>query len=248
VFVFSFAMADYSSDEDDEKEEMRQMFLAIDEDNSGHITKDEFIDALHNNPRVKHFVNHSDTLRKLVARKNFDDAFRKMDSDNGGEVTFDEFWRFMQTEADEKNIRRLFKAIDKDGSKRITKDELVWAVKNNPEVHEFAMKSHVLGPLIQSGNWEDAFTSMDRDAHDKDADGHGEVDIHEFFRFCKSMAVKAEVARLKLLGAKKKQKADAVGLKMKQDTLRRYTSHRSTSGIGGTYTISTWPSSYGVGL
>ena len=48
--------------------------------------------------------------------------------------------------------------------------------------------------------------------------------------------------------AKKKQKADAVGLKMKQDTLRRYTSHRSTSGIGGTYTISTWPSSYGVGL
>ena len=59
-------MADYSSDEDDEKEEMRQMFLAIDEDNSGHITKEEFIDALHNDPRVKHFVNHSDTLRKLV--------------------------------------------------------------------------------------------------------------------------------------------------------------------------------------
>ena len=29
-------------------------------------------------------------------------------------MTFVEFWKFMQQEADERNIRKLFKAIDKD--------------------------------------------------------------------------------------------------------------------------------------
>ena len=115
-------MADYSSDEDVEKEELRRLFDTIDDDGSGHISKEEFIDAVHNNKNVKKFVSESHMLRKLVARKNFDDAFRKMDTDDGGEVTFVEFWKFMQQEADERNIRKLFKAIDKDGSKKITKE------------------------------------------------------------------------------------------------------------------------------
>ena len=173
---------EYSSDEDEDKESCRHMFESIDDDNSGHISKEEFIDAIHNNPLVKKYVAESRMLRRLVARKNFDDAFRKMDTDDGGEVTFIEFWRFMQAENDEKNIRKLFKAIDKDGSKRITKEELVWAVKNNPEVQHFAHNSHILGPLIEQDDWEEAFSLMDRDSGGDD--GHGEVDIHEFFRFC----------------------------------------------------------------
>ena len=87
-------MADYSSDEDVEKEELRRLFDTIDDDGSGHISKEEFIDAVHNNKNVKKFVSESHMLRKLVARKNFDDAFRKMDTDDGGEVTFVEFWKF----------------------------------------------------------------------------------------------------------------------------------------------------------
>ena len=70
-------MGDYSSDEDVEKEELRRLFDTIDDDGSGHISKEEFIDAVHNNKVVKKFVSESHMLRKLVARKNFDDAFRK---------------------------------------------------------------------------------------------------------------------------------------------------------------------------
>ena len=69
-------------------------------ENSRHYSKEEFIDAIHNNPLVKKYVAESRMLRRLVARKNFDDAFRKMDTDDGGEVTFIEFWRFMQAEND----------------------------------------------------------------------------------------------------------------------------------------------------
>ena len=239
-------MADYSSDEDVEKEELRRLFDTIDDDGSGHISKEEFIDAVHNNKNVKKFVSESHMLRKLVARKNFDDAFRKMDTDDGGEVTFVEFWKFMQQEADERNIRKLFKAIDKDGSKKITKEELIWAFHNQPEVKEFAMKSHILRPLIKNDNFDEAFKAMDRDSHEDD--GHGEVDIHEFFRFCKRMAAKAEIARLKSLGVKNKKKQDMKEIRMRQDALRRYCTHKGSGSTGGTYTISIWPSSYGVGL
>ena len=93
---------------------------------------------------------------------------------------------------------------------------------------------------------DEAFKAMDRDSHEDD--GHGEVDIHEFFRFCKRMAAKAEIARLKSLGVKNKKKQDMKEIRMRQDALRRYCTHKGSGSTGGTYTISIWPSSYGVGL
>ena len=117
-----------------EKDTLRLLFKAIDVDNSGHISKEEFKEALHTSKKVQRFVNESQVLRVLVARDEFDQAFMKMDTDNSNEVTFEEFWQFCEAESDKRNIKELFKAIDKDGSKKITVDEFKWAFDN--ELHK----------------------------------------------------------------------------------------------------------------
>ena len=76
-------------------------------------------------------------------------------------------------------------------------DELIWAF-HNPEVKEFAMKSHILRPLITI--FDEAFKKQWIAMAMNDG---REVDIHEFL-FCKRMA-KAEIARLKSLGVKIKE-------------------------------------------
>ena len=59
LLITLLGMGDYSSDEDVEKEELRRLFDTIDDDGSGHISKEEFIDAVHNNKVVKKFVSES---------------------------------------------------------------------------------------------------------------------------------------------------------------------------------------------
>ena len=66
---------------DAEKAELRLLFKAIDVDSSGHISKEEFQEALHTSKKVQKFVNESQVLRVLVAREDFDTAFMKMDTD-----------------------------------------------------------------------------------------------------------------------------------------------------------------------
>jgi len=131
-----------------EKNELRLLFKAIDVDNSGHISKEEFKEALHTSKKVQKFVNSSQILRVLVSRNDFDQAFMKMDTDNSNEVTFEEFWQFCEEESDKRNIKELFKAIDKDGSKKITVEEFKWAFDNDSRVRDFVKRSHILAPLI----------------------------------------------------------------------------------------------------
>ena len=221
---------------------MRMLFDAIDEDRSGHIDKEEFISALHKSKRVQHFVHESQMLRSLVARKDFDTAFRKMDRDAEGGITFDEFWRFCEQEADKRNIKQLFRAIDKDGSKRITVDELKWAFTNSEEVKSFVRKSHVLAPLIHHAedgeeDWNAAFAAIDADSTGDD--GHGEIDIHEFFDFCKRMASRDHIARLKRMGERQKVADEQKKKKMQLDRIGQYVAHIAKGeGMGGSYTVS----------
>ena len=190
-----------------QKDDLRLLFKAIDVDNSGHISKEEFKEALHTSKKVKKFVNESQILRVLIARDDFDQAFMKMDTDNSNELTFEEFWQFCEQESDKRNIKMLFQAIDKDGSKSITVDEFRWAFTNDSRVREFVKRSHILAPLIHhredgSEDFEGAFAEIDGD--DQGKKGHGKIDIHEFFKFCKRMAAKEHAERLIRIGKRNK--------------------------------------------
>lgn len=230
-----------------QKDDLRLLFKAIDTDNSGHITKEEFMEALRTSKKVKKFVNESQILRVLVAREDFETAFMKMDKDNGGEVTFEEFWQFCEEESDKRNIKLLFQAIDKDGSKSITVDEFKWAFTNDSRVRDFVKRSHILAPLIHhredgSEDFDAAFAEIDGDDHGKK--GHGKIDIHEFFKFCKRMAAKEHAERLIRIGKRNKQLQQQKKKRMELDRIRQMVFHIAQPGPpAGTFTVSIWPSS-----
>jgi Ca2+-binding EF-hand superfamily protein len=230
---------------DAEKAELRLLFKAIDVDSSGHISKEEFQEALHTSKKVQKFVNESQVLRVLVAREDFDTAFMKMDTDNSNEVTFDEFWRFCEVESDKRNIKALFKAIDKDGSKKITVDEFKWAWTHDQRVREFIRRSHILAPLIHqaedgSEDFDGAFAAIDAD--EEGGKGHGQIDFHEFFKFCKRMAAKEHAERLIRIGKRQKQRENQRRKRMEQDRIRQHVFHTARPGPpAGSFTISIWP-------
>eukprot|EP00946_MAST-07B_sp_MAST-7B-sp1_P004623 g4623.t1 len=231
---------------DAEKAELRLLFKAIDVDNSGHISKQEFQKALHTSKKVQKFVNESQVLRVLVARDDFDTAFMKMDTDNSNEVTFDEFWRFCEEESDKRNIKELFKAIDKDGSKKITVDEFKWAWSHDNRVRQFIRRSHILAPLIHhaedgSEDFDAAFAAIDAD--EEGGKGHGQIDFHEFFKFCKRMAAKEHAERLIRIGKRKKELEKQRRKRMEQDRIRQHVFHTARPGPpAGCFTVSIWPS------
>lgn len=232
-----------------EKANIKLLFNRIDTDNSGHISKEEFVSAIKHSKIVKKFVNESQVLRLLVARKDFASAFAKMDSDASDEVTFDEFWKFCQEESDKRNIQRLFKAIDKDGSKKITADEFKWAFRNNEQVRDFFRRSHLLAPLLhrdREGNedWDSAFAAIDDD--EAGSRGHGKIDIHEFFNFCKRMAAKEHTKRLKRLAAEQKLRQQRKKERMMRDRVDQHVMHIARPGRGGSFTVSVWPSSNAI--
>jgi len=231
-----------------EKNELRLLFKAIDVDNSGHISKEEFKEALHTSKKVQKFVNSSQILRVLVSRNDFDQAFMKMDTDNSNEVTFEEFWQFCEEESDKRNIKELFKAIDKDGSKKITVEEFKWAFDNDSRVRDFVKRSHILAPLIHhredgSEDFDQAFAEIDAD--EAGGKGHGQIDIHEFFKFCKRMAAKEHADRLIRIGKRNKQMQEQRKKKMEMDKIRQMVFHIARPGPpAGAFTVSIWPSSY----
>jgi len=231
-----------------ERMELRLLFKAIDVDNSGHISKEEFKAALHTSKKVQKFVNESQILRVLVARDDFDQAFMKMDTDNSNEVTFEEFWTFCEQESDKRNIKMLFQAIDKDGSKSITVEEFRWAFTNDSRVRDFVKRSRILAPLIHhredgSEDFDQAFAEIDGD--ENGARGHGKIDIHEFFKFCKRMAAKEHADRLIRIGKRSKQIQKQKTKRMELDKIRQMVFHTARPGPpAGSFTISVWPSSY----
>lgn len=75
-----------------------------------------------------------------------------------------------------KDVKGLFQMIDKDMSGVITKDELMDAYQNEPEVKAFVTDSVILRPLFMLENFEDAFMQLDKDAG-------GGVSFKEFWAF-----------------------------------------------------------------
>jgi Ca2+-binding EF-hand superfamily protein len=171
-----------------------------------------------------------------------------MDTDNSNELTFEEFWRFCQEESDKRNIKALFQAIDKDGSKSITVDEFRWAFKNDSRVREFVKRSHILAPLIHhredgTEDFDQAFAEIDGD--DQGKKGHGKIDIHEFFKFCKKMAAKEHADRLIRIGKRSKQIQAQKKKSMELDKIRQMVFHIASPGPpAGSFTVSIWPTSF----
>lgn len=188
------AMADHL---DGYKQEMRRIFELVDEDGSGVVSKAEFVAATKENGGdngVMELVRKSRLLSGLVASGDFDAAFSRFDTDNGGNISFDEFWAFAKAEAEDSKLRSMFAAIDQDGSRFITKAELVVAFKKNEELLELVKSSKVFGKLVENNDWDRVLAAMDTD---KSGAGENQIDYPEFWRWAQKIAAKAHMEALK---------------------------------------------------
>mmetsp|Transcript_4371 Transcript_4371/g.7441 ORF Transcript_4371/g.7441 Transcript_4371/m.7441 type:complete len:271 (-) Transcript_4371:1251-2063(-) len=222
------------------KDEIRAVFNSVDVDGSGIMEKEEFIEALTTNKKVREMVKKSRLLSGMVASNDFDAAFSSFDSDNGGSVSFEEFWTFCKSEADEENIRRMFLAIDIDGSRYITKEELVHAFKHSKELLGLVKKSKVFGKLVEENDWEKVIAEMDTD---RSGDGENKIDYPEFWKWCKMIAARVQIsvmkenarARMDKIQAEKKIKSDALMKRLRVHTFQ------NGAGLGGVFSVSIVP-------
>eukprot|EP00937_MAST-01D_sp_MAST-1D-sp2_P002495 g2495.t1 len=85
-------------------------------------------------------------------------------------------WRTTEAELDAYRLKELFKAIDKNGDKTISRIELILALRKLPELH-LAMLLRIPAVVLQEGEtrqrFEATFQAMD-------ADGDDRLDWHEF--------------------------------------------------------------------
>jgi Ca2+-binding EF-hand superfamily protein len=225
------------------RDEVRVIFDKVDLDQSGRIEKGEFLDAVRRDKSVNALVCQSRLLAGLVASGELDKAFDAFDADGGGSLTFDEFWKFCKEQADENNIRELFAAIDTDGSRFITREELAEAFRSNARIRTLAQRSKVFGALSEQGDWDRVVAEMDSD---KTGNGAGRVDYVEFWRWCKGLAAKVLAESMR---AKARARAERLALEQKivSDGLQSRLSHhvfRAGAGQGGTYTVSIYPEAF----
>lgn len=211
------------------KAEIRAIFNQVDVDGSGWMSKTEFVEAVEKNPNVAQMVGRSRLLAGLVAGGDLGAAFESFDTDRSDSVSFEEFWEFCRKEADEENIRKMFNMIDRDGSRYITKAELVYAFTNNTELLELVKNSKVFGRLIKQRDWDKVLAEMDTD---KSGVGEDKVDLPEFWKFIKNLAARVQIDILKEKARQQREKYEAEKFILQAEIRSRVNTHMSVAGAG----------------
>ncbi len=222
------------------KDEVRTIFGKVDVDGSGVIDKSEFIEAVAKDDDVRELVTRSRLLAGLVAAGELESAFANFDKDGGGTLTFDEFWAFCKEQADEDNIRKMFAAIDADGSRYITHNELVKAFKTNQELLRIVKGSKVFGKLVEENDWGKVLSEMDTD---KSGEGDGQIDFVEFWAWCKRVAAKVQANKIREVGQARTRRVQEERSVLSTELIKRLRNHTFTNGAaqGGVSTVSVAP-------
>ncbi len=225
------------------KGDIRAIFDSVDVDSSGIIEKEEFVAAVENNEKVRDLVKNSRLLSGLLASNNLAAAFEKFDSDREGSVSFDEFWEFCKKEADEENIRSMFDAIDADGSRYITKEELVYAFKNNTKLLDLVKDSKFFGKLLAQDDWEKVIQEMDTD---KSGQGENKIDYPEFWKWCNMISARVQANILRQRAQERTAKINNEKRKLHDEVVKRVRTHTFKNGAtqGGIFTASIVPDQF----
>lgn len=144
-----------------------KLFDAMDDDGSGNISWQEFSAYFSKAYDTWHIQEQENAL--LAPENEVIVAARREKERN----------RTLQVE-DEK-ARYVFSLIDTDKSGLIDHEELIAALKSNPEVQKFVTQSKSLRPLLDNAMFEEAFKLMN-------ADNDEGISVDEFSAFCTEVA------------------------------------------------------------
>ena len=103
----------------------------------------------------------SKVRNKRISSKEIDDIFKSIDLDNSKRIEYTEFISAMMEQnmyCEEEKLLNTFKMLDKDGSGKISKEEIKKAL-NNKNIRDAELKNFI---------------------NKFDLDGNGEIDYYEF--------------------------------------------------------------------
>jgi calcium-dependent protein kinase len=133
-----------------ETKELKEVFLKIDKDGDGKLSRRELFESLR--------VSLSDDEAEMEVER----IMNQVDSDNSGFIDYTEFLRAnldMKQFLSEENLKSAFQIFDRDGSGKISADEIKKMFQGNKESDENVWLSIIKGI---------------------DANGDGEIDLQEF--------------------------------------------------------------------
>ena len=138
--------------DESEIKDLKKIFLDLDTNKDGTISLDELKQS---------FIKMNQKRSNRVTIKEINDIFKSIDLNNSKRIEYTEFISAMMEQnmyCEEEKLINTFKMIDKDGSGKISKDEIKKAL-NNEKIRDDEIK-----------NFIDKF----------DLDGNGEIDYYEF--------------------------------------------------------------------
>ena len=154
----------------------RQVFDMMDTDLNGSLDRDEILDGIKNNKKVKHFLKncgHED-LQFLMDPERLEPALKAIDEDGDGQVGLME-WEHAIRRALNRKLRAAEKRREELRRKKIEKAPLKelreFLIRMNDRFKERCKAEGTVSTL--RGNWERMFNEIDDD-------GSGRIDYGEF--------------------------------------------------------------------
>ena len=135
-----------------EIKELKRMFLEIDTDKDGTLSVSEI---------KKCFIKLNEENHLNISNKEIEDIFKSIDINNSKKIEYTEFITSMLEESSyckEEKLMEIFRMIDRDGSGKISKDEIKKTL-NNQKIREEDLKNFI---------------------KKFDLNGDGEIDYYEF--------------------------------------------------------------------
>ena len=170
---------------DELKKKIKALFKVAKPTHGGILMKQEFIfgmDAVKKNSSALKKIKRDPVLKILLEPRLWLQSLMDLDTHKENYVSFDEvlhFVRLIETRTIKRKraLEKLFEAIDTDHNGELDSEEMMNAMRDNPNVLKMVENEEALRPLLNPATYSGAFAAMDLN---KD----GVVSMDEILTFC----------------------------------------------------------------